>query len=85
MQGESDSESECGIRLVPVAVSKSRGVDYQLRKEISYLSNLRKEYEVNMLEVKKELLDQKVQKKNVEEQRKEFLQENGECRGKSDK
>ena len=73
-ESDSDSESECGIPLVPVAVSKSRGVDYQLRKEISFLSNLRKEYEVNMLEVKKELLDEKINKKKVEEQRKEFLE-----------
>ena len=73
-ESDSDSETECGIPLVPVAVSKSRGVDYQLRKEISYLSNLRKEYEVNMLEVKKELLDEKINKKKVEEHRKEFLE-----------
>ena len=76
MQTESDSESEdCGISLVPqaVAVSKSRGVDYRLRTEISFLSELKKEFEVNMLEVKKELLDEKIHKKNVEEQRKEFL------------
>ena len=75
MQRESDSESEDGgILLVPVAVSKSRTVDYQLRKEITFLSKLRKEYEVNMLEVKKELLDEKIHKKKVEEQSKEFLE-----------
>ena len=59
MQTVSDSESEdCGILLVPqaVEVSKSRGIDYRLRKEISLLSKLKKEFEVNMLEVKKELL-----------------------------
>jgi len=68
MQGESDSESEdCGIPLVPVAVSKSRGVEYRLRKENSFLSELRKQYEVNMLVVKKELLDEKIHKKVVEE------------------
>ena len=71
MQKESDDE---GIHLVPVAVSKSRGADYRLRKEISFLSKLRKEYEVNMLVVKKELLDEKINKKKVEELRKEFLE-----------
>ena len=75
MQRESDNESEdCGVPLVPVSVSKARGVEYKLRKEINFLSNLRKEYEVNMLEVKKELLDEKILKKEVEEQRKEFLE-----------
>ena len=51
MQTVSDSESEdCGILLVPqaVEVSKSRGIDYRLRKEISLLSKLKKEFEVNM-------------------------------------
>jgi len=75
MQRESDHKSEdCGVRLVPIAVSKSRGVEYKLRKDIDFLSNLRKEYEVNMLEVKKELLDEKIHKREVEEQRKEFLE-----------
>ena len=75
MQRENDNESEdCGVPLVPVSVSKARGVEYKLRKEINFLSNLRKEYEVNMLEVKKELLDEKILKKEVEEQRKEFLE-----------
>ena len=74
MQRDSDHRSEdCGVRLVPIAVSKSRGVEYKLRKEIDFLSNLRKEYEVNMLEVKKELLDERIHKREVEEQRKEFL------------
>jgi len=75
MQRDSDHGSEdCGVRLVPIAVSKSRGVEYKLRKDIDFLSNLRKEYEVNMLEVKKELLDEKIHKREVEEQRKEFLE-----------
>lgn len=73
MQRDSDNKSDdCGVHLVPIAVSKSRGVEHKLRTEINFLSNLRKEYEVNMLEVKKELLDEKIHKKEVEEQRKDF-------------
>ena len=50
LKRESDDESDyCGIPLVPLDRGKSRGVEYELRKEINFLSNLRKEYEVNML------------------------------------
>ena len=56
MRNESE---DCGIHLVPISVSKSKGVEQGLRKEIKYLTILRQEYELNMLEVKKELLDEK--------------------------
>ena len=72
--GVDNKSEDCGVRLVPIAVSKSRGVEHKLRKEINFLSNLRKEYEVNMLEVKKELLDEKIHKREVEEERKEILE-----------
>jgi len=73
MRKESDYETEdCGIHLVPISVSKTKGVEHRLRKEIKFLSNLRQEYELNMLEVKKELLDEKINKREVEDQRQEF-------------
>ena len=75
MTRESDEESDCGIPLIPCAVSKpkARIVNQELRKEVDFLRNLRKEYEVNMLEVKKENLDLKITKKVIEDQRKVFL------------
>ena len=77
LQRESDDESgDCGIRLVPLdrVRGKSRGVEYELRKKINFLSSLRKEYEVNMLELEKELLDEKIGKSKIEEEIKEFLE-----------
>ena len=77
LQRESDDESgDCGIRLVPLdrARCKSRGGEYELRKKINFLSSLRKEYEVNMLELEKELLDEKIGKSKIEEEIKEFLE-----------
>ena len=71
MRNESE---DCGIHLVPISVGKSRGLEQGLRKEIKYLTSLRQEYELNMLEVKKELLDEKVHNRDVEEQRQEFLE-----------
>ena len=71
MRNESE---DCGIHLVPISVSKSRGLEQGLRKEIKYLTSLRQEYELNMLEVKKELLDEKIHNRDVEEQRQEFLE-----------
>ena len=75
MTREIDEESDCGIQLIPCAVSKpkARIVNQELRKEVDFLRNLRKEYEVNMLEVKKENLDLKITKKVIEDQRKVFL------------
>ena len=75
MQREIDEESDCGIPLIPCAVSKpkARVVNQELRKEVDFLRNLRKEYEVNMLEVKKENLDLKINSKAIEDQRKDFL------------
>ena len=76
MRNESDNESDdCGVRLVPISVKKSRrSMEQELRKEIKFLTSLRQEYEVNMLEVEKELLDEKIQKRELEEQRLEFLE-----------
>ena len=76
MRNGSDNESDdCGVRLVPISVKKSRrSMEQELRKEIKFLTSLRQEYEVNMLEVEKELLDEKIQKRELEEQRLEFLE-----------
>ena len=76
MRNEGDNESDdCGVRLVPISVKKSRrSMEQRLRKEIKFLTSLRQEYEVNMLEVEKELLDEKIQKRELEEQRLEFLE-----------
>jgi len=76
MKRESDEESDCGIQLIPCAVSKpkARIVNQELRKEVDFLRNLRKEYEVNMLEVKKENLDLKIARKAIEDHRKDFLE-----------
>ena len=75
MQREIDEESDCGIPLIPCAVSKpkARVVNQELRKEVDFLRNLRKEYEVNMLEVKKENLDLMINSKAIEDHRKDFL------------
>ena len=76
MKREIDEESDCGIQLIPCAVSKpkARIVNQELRKEVDFLRNLRKEYEVNMLEVKKENLDLKIARKAIEDHRKDFLE-----------
>merc|ERR1712013_233548 len=76
MERETDEESDCGIQLIPCAVSKpkARIVSQELRKEVDFLRNLRKEYEVNMLEVKKENLDLKIARKAIEDHRKDFLE-----------
>jgi len=76
MKREIDEESDCGIPLIPCAVSKpkARIVNQELRKEVDFLRNLRKEYEVNMLEVKKENLDLKIARKAIEDHRKDFLE-----------